>query len=285
MRPPKITEKKPTSLRDLGPGYIKAFVTFIDILGFKNIVCNKTPADINNILDSMKLFSDVPQQRRYPYTQDKHLPMALQFSDSIIRIQPLLEDQGVDILDLFHGEITSLLFSQGILASQGILVRGGMTFGEICANNNKVFGPAFNNAYRIESSLALYPRIVIDGQLCNSSSANPIAKTTKYSNWLSASQNIFEYIERYDDGQWSINYLLHMYLAYSNSNGHGHNMLGAHRDHIANLITETKANSSQEILSKIRWVASYHNRTIERLFHEQLKNSDHPANNLFVELD
>jgi len=163
----EVKKRKPTSLRDLGTDYRQAFVTFIDVLGFRRIVSDKKAEEINIILDKMGFFSMQPQLRHNPYSQTKHLPMVLQFSDSIIRIQPVAEDDdNISILDLYHGEITSLLLAQGNLVCNGVLVRGGFTYGKVCVHKDRIFGRAFNNAHHIESSLALYPRIVVDECLC-----------------------------------------------------------------------------------------------------------------------
>jgi hypothetical protein len=43
-----------------------------------------------------------------------------------------------------------------------ILLRGGIVVGKLLHENNIMFGPAFNQAYDLESKSALYPRIVID---------------------------------------------------------------------------------------------------------------------------
>jgi transposase InsO family protein len=45
-----VKKKKPTSLRDLGTSYRQAFVTFIDVLWFRQIVSDKKPEEINIVL-------------------------------------------------------------------------------------------------------------------------------------------------------------------------------------------------------------------------------------------
>lgn len=43
-----------------------------------------------------------------------------------------------------------------------LIFRGGITYGKIFHNNEFVFGPAMNEAYRLESKLAESARIIID---------------------------------------------------------------------------------------------------------------------------
>ncbi len=203
----EVMEKMPTPLRNFGPEYIKAFVSFVDILGFRQIIADKRPIEINTLLDAVGFFSSQPELRRAPYSKTKNLPMVLQFSDSIIRIQPLDQnDENISAMDLFDGELSSLLLAQGNLACNGVLLRGGLTFGDVCVQKNRVFGPAFNKAYHLESSLARYPRIIVDECLCAQNSCNPIIDLVGYHNWTSLAFHLYEYMERYDDGQWGINY-------------------------------------------------------------------------------
>jgi len=288
LKPPLngVKEKKPTSLRDLGTGYRQAFVTFIDVLGFRQIISDKKSEEINIILDKMGFFSNQPQLRCHPYSQTKHLPMVLQFSDSIIRVQPVDEnDENIRILDFFHEEITTLLLAQGNLVCNGVLVRGGLTYGEVCVHKNRIFGPAFNNAYFIESSLARYPRIVIEECLCSYGNSNPVLKNVSYHDWVSVSSHIYDYLERADDGQWAINYLPHLYEAYRTSKIQNIEVLTAHRDQLTKLLIAAKAKGNPEVLSKIRWVASYHNRIIQNNFRRLLEKNGNMEDSLLVSLD
>lgn len=281
-----VKELKPTGLRDLGETYVNAYVTFIDVLGFKDIVKNTDPTKINALLDAMRVFTAQTQRRRSPYDKQKHLPVVVQFSDSIVRIQPVNEDsEEVDAIDLFFGEISSVLISQGNLACNGILVRGGMTFGSVCVYKDRIFGPAFNRAYMIESTFATYPRIVIDEVLCTSSDENPIIEKSGRERWSSATQHIFEYIDRADDGQWSINYLPNLVDAEKEPRVTGEDVLIAHRDAIQRLLSNSIKSKDYNVLAKIRWVASYHNKLIERAYRRINDRYEENGESLVIDLD
>jgi hypothetical protein len=47
------------------------------------------------------------------------------------------------------------------------LVRGGATVGNLYHSNGIVFGDALIEAYRLESSVAVYPRVVLSQKICN----------------------------------------------------------------------------------------------------------------------
>ncbi|HTG56249.1 MAG TPA: hypothetical protein VL943_08285, partial [Niabella sp.] len=55
----------------------------------------------------------------------------------------------------------------------GMMIRGGITIGDLIhEENGALFGPAMNEAYRLESNSAIYPRVVIS----NNAKSHLIAK-------------------------------------------------------------------------------------------------------------
>ena len=282
-----IIEVPPTDIRDLGNNYVNAFVTFIDILGFKDIIKNKDPKIINSLLDAIKGFSSLPQRRKPPYNQIEYLPIVTQFSDSIVRIQPIINSEDktdeIDILEFFYEEISSLTIAQGNLACNSILVRGGMTYGEICVHNNRIFGPAFNRAYYIESKLAKYPRIIIDGFLCTNTK-NVVADESKY-DWLDFTEQLYEYVQRVDDGLWCLDYLPIIYDAKHSLDIKNEDVLVAHRNAIKFLLDDALKKNDENILMKIRWLINYHNRIINRSFRKTNERYENNKDSLILDLD
>lgn len=277
----EFEECEPTSFRDLGEGYINAFVTFIDILGFKQIIQNKRPEDINQILDAVALFSKLPQQRTADISHKEALPIVIQFSDSIIRIQPTIGTNELNIARCFYGELGSLLLMHGNLVCNGILIRGGLTYGEVCVRGGRVFGPAFNRAYFIESCLARYPRIIIDEFLMFDNQQNPIREELGSDVW----PDILELLYRSEDGQWILDYLPHLCFAERSSDITVADVLVAHRDSIKKLLRESIKSGHEESKNKIRWVASYHNKIIERSFSRLCDDFDSKQDSLIIDLD
>lgn len=58
--------------------------------------------------------------------------------------------------------LVRMAMMQVVAAGGGFLIRGGISVGKIIHTRNAVFGPALNRAYEIESTMAIFPRIVID---------------------------------------------------------------------------------------------------------------------------
>lgn len=281
-----ISQCAPTGFRDLGDEYQLAFVTFIDILGFKSLINNKDPREINSILDAMRLFSSQPQRRYPPFDRAESLPIVVQFSDSIIRIQPVVEsDEEKYLLNFFYEELNSLVIYQGNMACNGVMIRGGLTLGKVCVHKDRIFGPGFVRAYQIESSLARYPRILIDEILCANSDDNPIINSMGYYMWSEMSAHIYEMLYRADDGQWCLDYLPYIYQAEHDPGISGLDVLRAHRDGIIAQLALVGASKSDEAIAKIRWVANYHNKIIERAFKRLNHQLEESGETLFVDLD
>jgi hypothetical protein len=257
-----LKRKRPTTLRDLGREYVPAFVTFIDILGFSNLVGTDSAAAINDRLDSMKFFSKLPQTRSPEYQAKKYLPISYQVSDSIIRVQPLpidSEQQSACICDFYAAEIEAVLLSQMNLACNGVFIRGGITFGNVCVHDSRIFGPAFIRAYKLESSQARFPRIVVDQSICSSTANNPITSICGQHNWSRTWQHISELLRQDTDGQWFLNYLSPHVIPTKDRKG----ILEAHRDEVVLNYERAIAARAEEVASKYFWVASYHNDLVE----------------------
>lgn len=132
------------------PGYRKQVVTFLDIMGFREIVKSTDADRIVQMLDLIQAKAAAPGEGEGT--------SVISFSDSIIRARPC----GGDLLAALIHEVGELATAQWDLMDYGILVRGGTTIGDVLVAPARAFGPAFVRAYEMESSWARSPRIVLD---------------------------------------------------------------------------------------------------------------------------
>ena len=141
--------------------YREAIVTFIDILGFEDMIINYGE---NEIYEILQLFHSQYSQNSLSnhaklgrtYTSEVYF-----FSDSVVRVK--YTDYEDLWLNTATDEVISLAVIQLELLKRNIHIRGGCTKGMIYSDSssNILFGPALNEAYKIESELSVYPRIVI----------------------------------------------------------------------------------------------------------------------------
>ncbi len=179
------------------------------------------------------------------------------FSDSIVRIVPL--DEGafsrggkMDLKSEAIHEIIDLCGSQFDLLTMGIVVRGGITIGDLYWDTDHIFGPALVRAYDLESNFAVYPRIVLDAEI-----ADQIKGET--CGWRGA-----DYAREDFDGVWFVDYL-GFYTAMLapnvvfNKEQH-HAPFEVFRSHIVQQLSNFEGLNRARL--KYMWLASYFNRVV-----------------------
>lgn len=248
--------------------YREAVITFIDILGFKDIIQKSSADDVSSMLEKIKYFSDVNDSE----DGEGYKPKVIQFSDSIIRIRPLdsKENEAYRYGILFH-ELNDLVLMQGSLAANGILVRGGVTVGDIFFDSdNRVYGQGFNRAYELESQFAIYPRIIIDPVLISN------AKTdSRLLSWHNDLDFEFDYINRQlrigSDGLYYVDY-----LGKFPDELDSQEYIPEFFDRIKQLILSKidSLNGLTPVSVKYMWLANYYNEIIESKFHRHEDTED-----------
>jgi hypothetical protein len=100
--------------------------------------------------------------QKYLYSEIK----SQYFSDTVIFYTPLSDySKSLPISDVYDllsmtAAVFLITLSSGIVSRGSIVVGVGTDFFE-----NEIYGPALRNAYKLESEVAKYPRIVLDGNL------------------------------------------------------------------------------------------------------------------------
>ena len=135
-----------------------AYVAFIDVIGFKNLVCSDNKQKLDTIFEKTKLAFDM-------YDEQKENIKKFILSDSII----LAIEPGDHKKDRFKMILTASRNLQAFLAVEGILVRGAISQGDFQYENwgkyGKIFyGKGFISACELEKK-AVYPRIILDPRL------------------------------------------------------------------------------------------------------------------------
>lgn len=139
--------------------YEDRVVAFIDILGFSAMV-EKTSTDEKKLQRLTSALDDLHNKIWEWEADGVYSSFAFtQFSDSIV-ISALAEST-----DSFGMLMQLLLGTMDLVDCYGILLRGGIVRGQLIHDNTMLVGPAMVEAYRLESKLAKYPRIIIEEEL------------------------------------------------------------------------------------------------------------------------
>jgi hypothetical protein len=151
-----------------GEVYEQRLVLFADVLGWRASASDAekllavaaelhAPAEAHNEATRNLLRAGGPVQTEYGPLGINANPLFLEtqfavFSDNFAWSMPA--GTGARILGVASKLTISLL-------RKGFLVRGGVTLGPLYHKDNVVFGPALNEAVRLEHEEAIYPRILI----------------------------------------------------------------------------------------------------------------------------
>lgn len=128
-----------------------AYMAYIDILGYKNLlnldVKQGTQLFKNKMISAFRVFDGV-NQSIYAYKA---------ISDSIF-ISCHSREAAEDFLVMLRNVFISFL-------SEGLLIRGGVSYGEHFQNQSITYSPVLTKAYMLESTVAHFPRIMIDDNI------------------------------------------------------------------------------------------------------------------------
>jgi hypothetical protein len=129
------------------------YVAFIDLLGFSAMV----EADCNGPTNNIRYFPKLFDIHKTITTLTGMIPGSslTQFSDCIVIAVPFG-------LQPFSEALGLIARYQFLLLQEGILCRGGISYGKHFQEHTFLFSEGLIRAYRIESEQAKYPRIVID---------------------------------------------------------------------------------------------------------------------------
>ena len=138
-------------------------VAFLDLLG--------TSAAIMNDEHDSNLYSmNYILQTAFDMCSDKHLCKAevkvKAFSDNIVFSMELPDDlTEPERLARVQNVLEICAYFQIAAFGRGIATRGGITIGTYFCNDIFVWGKALLRAYKMENTVAVYPRIVLDANL------------------------------------------------------------------------------------------------------------------------
>jgi hypothetical protein len=246
--------------------YEPCVVSFIDVLGFRNLLGTRSAADIYGLLTQLEKFTrpdeEVPA-RSMDEVRLQSRAFAFTVSDAIVRARPY-DTQYHD--GAFFNELYDLLHAQVALIQDGVIIRAGVAVGDAYAGINgegPLFGPALVRAFEIESQEAIYPRIVIDEYAIAEHGRDPR---------LRAEHNTIEYereaiedlLATGEDGTRYIDYLRASRSEFED--------VGSWLDFLSRHATLVRSGLAQpdnrRVTRKYEWLARYHDGCVAELREE-----------------
>ena len=150
----------------------KGYVCFIDVLGFSDDILKNwhnlesNPLErILSIKDKMPIF-DVTSDGSESESHRKYVCRVNTVSDSVTICFGY--DKEIFVGDMVLGleaVIDNISYIWSTFISEGYTIRGAIDYGDIYWDTNELIGPAFINAYRLESEVAKNSRVIVSSNL------------------------------------------------------------------------------------------------------------------------
>ena len=153
-------------------------VVFIDILGATKKIIKEQERSLNIVHVAYNQALEVHKKLYGDENSVLSMPEVKIFSDNIV-IATKSSTRGVETA--FWSAVVFAALIQIQFLMKGYLVRGGMTIGDYFIDDTMVWGQALVRAHVLESSVAIYPRIVIDPKTVG---VLHLAEPTQQSHWI-----------------------------------------------------------------------------------------------------
>jgi hypothetical protein len=236
--------------------YERSILTYIDILGFSELIQNRSAGDISR---SIRIVREAAEPRRFK-SAFKEIPEAdfRNFSDLCI-IRKVIAKGKFPASGEVHSQILHMVHVQtSLLLDEGILLRGGITVGDVALSYGQLFGPAVVRGYALESQVARFPRVVVGGEVLEELKINPALWVHDADYDLRATRSL---LRRDFDGEYFVDYLRVIEEELDERSEYPA-MLDQHYEFIKRGLKRYKDNAS--ILAKYKWLREYHRYTVKK---------------------
>lgn len=237
--------------------YEERLVAFIDVLGFKNEIerksidsyGNENTDKTENIYDFISLLHHDFVSRN---TSTNSTYKVSQFSDSLVISYSILEPASV------FWTLMSLLYLHIDAINHGLVIRGAITFGKLVHDESHLFGPAMDEAYKIETEVANYPRIIVNKDLIEIARNNPNSSNTPESE----EAYIKSLIKLDTDGFYYVDYFEPACEEIISCGGYFE--LPSYLDKLQTIINANENVKDVKIIQKYNWIKIRYNSLIKK---------------------
>lgn len=235
--------------------YTPHLVTYVDILGFRELVHKQHPNFISRIIRRV-IETTKPDEVDKKENEENYV----NFSDLIVHTVPINSRSNVTYPSgVVYSEILGLVHAQAELIDEGLLIRGAVTIGDIERSYRVIFGPGLISAYDLEQKSARFPRIIVDAALLRATKKNRLLRF--HDKPKDEMKYISALVQKDDDGVAFIDYLGGMQDEFREPD-HYVSFLDNHKKLISKGLSDFAGN--RKILRKYRWLRKYHNRVIRK---------------------
>jgi hypothetical protein len=237
--------------------YERSVLTYIDILGFRELLETKTAGEISR---TIRIVRDQVQPFRFKTRFSKIAEADFRnFSDLCIVRKAIAPKGKLPAKGEAHSQVLRMVHIQSnLLLNEGILLRGGITVGDVALSYGQLFGSAVVRGYELESQVARFPRIVVGEEVLKEAKTNEALWT--HNDGETEVRAVRSLLRRDFDGEYFVDYL-RVLEGELDEPGDYPRLLELHSEFIANGFKRHKDKAS--VLSKYKWLREYHRYTVE----------------------
>jgi hypothetical protein len=181
------------------------------------------------------------------------------FSDLCIIRKPIVKKGKFPASGEVHSQILHMVHVQStLLLDESILLRGGITVGDVALSYGQLFGPAVIRGYELENQVARFPRIVVGTEVLEELKKNPALWVHDRDTDIKATKTL---LRRDFDGEYFVDYLRVIEEELDERSQYPR-LLEQHEEFIKRGLKRYKDNES--ILPKYKWLREYHRYTLKR---------------------
>jgi len=241
--------------------YEDCLVTFLDILGFRQLLHTQSGSGIIRILNTFReitLPDDIARPTRSDEMRLNSEANVEIVSDAIVRFRTTETQYRSGAL---IWELIDLLHIQIACVANRILVRGALTVGPLHVGldlSGPVFGPALVEAYEMESSEVIFPRIAIHEDVIERH-RNQTSLWREGHDFEDEQQHLDSLIRQDDSGTYYLDYLRGSLSEMDD----GYLGWVGFLQHHKNIVEDGLANqTNRAVRRKYAWLARYQNEVI-----------------------
>ena len=147
----------------------KSICCFIDILGYKDIICNSSDEENEKNIEKLRGMYSYFENLNNGHIDEYRNYKVRTFSDNIYIEVQLKKDRIFSLGVCNEGNIANILrelshFQNMMFVEWGFFVRGAIVYGEVYSDNNIIYGKGIIEAVEGEKK-AKFPRIIISEEL------------------------------------------------------------------------------------------------------------------------
>jgi hypothetical protein len=246
----------------------------LDILGFRKIVEKSRADEVGDLLQRLRQAAQPDMKVAEEYEMS-----FLTFSDCTVRAVPIeSESNKKHPTGILYFELLNLVYCQYRLLHDGYFLRGAVTIGDICFDEDMVFGPALVNAYALESQFANCPRIVVDPVVFAAFDEEPLLRN-KIHDVPTEREYLAAIVKRDSDGIYFVDYLRAI-LSEFDEEGQEFEFLALHKHRVLERAEGFRA--LHKVAAKYLWLATYHNDLIRDIGEKQFADRDYDIDDFLI---